>query len=203
MFRVYYTLSDRLEHRRVNGDSPGGTAFQFVDDHRDDPIVDIVAAQMGVAVSREDFEDPVLELKYRDVECAAAQIVNGDDGLVLLVDSVCKRRRGWLVHDSQHLEPRQMTRVLGSLPLSVVEISRHSYDSLGDFFAEELRGAPFEITKYECGNLRWREHAVAHFEAYDLFATRRDLKRNEAEVFLYVVAALTHESLHGIDGLSG
>src|SRR5258706_2424547 len=126
---------------------------------------------MCVAVSREHLEYPVFELQYRDVECAAAKIIDSDDGLVFFVDAVRKRSRGGFIHDPQYFKPRQMARVFCSLPLSVVEVSRNGYDSLRNFFAEELRGAPFEITKYECGNLRRGEDAVAHLAPNHLLAT--------------------------------
>src|SRR6476646_4190571 len=104
---------------------------------------------MCVTVSREHLEYSVFELQYRNVECAAAQVIDGDDGLVFFVDAVRKRSRGRFIHDPQHFKPGQMARVFCRLPLSVVEVSRNSYDSLRNFFAEELRGAPFKITKYE------------------------------------------------------
>ena len=52
-------------------------------------IIDVVAAQMRVAVGREHFENPVVQFENRDVEGAAAQIVNGDDRL----PCACRVRR--------------------------------------------------------------------------------------------------------------
>src|SRR4026207_1132550 len=66
--------------------------------------VDIVAAEMGIAVGREDLEDAGLDLQDRDIQRAAAQVVDGDDAGAPLVEAVGERRRGRLVDDPQDLE---------------------------------------------------------------------------------------------------
>ena len=95
-----------------------------------------------------------------------------------------------------------MAGVFCSLPLRVVEVGRNGYDGLRNFFTEELRSAFLEIAKYKCGNLRRCEHAIAHLKANHLLTARRDLKRNKAQIFLDVGAALSHESLYRIDRLA-
>ncbi len=44
----------------------------------DDPLVEVVPAQVRVAVGRLDLEDAVAQLEDRDVEGAAAEVVDGD-----------------------------------------------------------------------------------------------------------------------------
>jgi hypothetical protein len=56
----------------------------------DEQVVDVVAAEVGVAVGGDDFEDAVVELEDGDVEGAAAEVVDGDDAVF-----ACRgRRRG-------------------------------------------------------------------------------------------------------------
>jgi hypothetical protein len=45
------------------------------------------------------FEDAFTELQDRDVECAAAEVVDGDELVLLLVEAVGQRGRGGLVDD--------------------------------------------------------------------------------------------------------
>ncbi len=91
-------------------------------------VVDVVAAQVRVAVGGQDFEDAVLQLQDGDVEGAAAQIVDGDDAFLALVETVGQRGRGRFVDQAQHFEPGDAAGVARGLPLRVVEVGRHGDD---------------------------------------------------------------------------
>ena len=87
-------------------------------------VVDVVAAEVRVAVGRDDLHDVVADLEDRDVERAAAEVVDGDDLVLLLVEAVGERRRGGLVDDALHVEAGDAAGVLGGLALGVVEVRR-------------------------------------------------------------------------------
>ena len=87
-------------------------------------LVEVVATEVGVAVGRPDLEGALADLEDRDVEGAAAEVVDGDDFLALLVEAVGQRRRRRLVDDAQHLEAGDGAGVLGRLALAVVEVGR-------------------------------------------------------------------------------
>ena len=67
-------------------------------------------------------------LQDRDVEGAAAEVVDGDRALVALVEAVGERRRGRLVDQAQHLEAGEPAGVARRLALAVVEVGRHGDD---------------------------------------------------------------------------
>jgi hypothetical protein len=50
-----------------------------------DPAVPIVAAQVRVAVGGFDLEHAVADFQYRNIECAATQVIHGDFLVLLLV----------------------------------------------------------------------------------------------------------------------
>ena len=87
-------------------------------------VVDVVAAEVRVAVGRDDLHDVVADLEDRDVERAAAEVVDGDDLVLLLVEAVRERRRRRLVDDALDLEAGDAAGVLGGLALGVVEVRR-------------------------------------------------------------------------------
>ncbi len=79
---------------------------------------------MGVAVGGEHFEDAVVQAQDGDVEGAAAEVVDGDDAFLALVETVGERRGGGLVDEAQHFQPGDAAGVLGGLALRVVEVGR-------------------------------------------------------------------------------
>ena len=80
-------------------------------------LVEVVAAEVGVAVGGEDLEHAVADLEDRDVEGAATEVEDGDLlPIVLLVEAVGEGRGGRLVDDAQDLEAGDLTAgVLGGL----------------------------------------------------------------------------------------
>ena len=101
-----------------------------------DALVEVLAAEEGVAVGRLDLEHAVADLEDGDVEGAAAEIVDGDLAGALLLQAVGERGRGRLVDDAQHVEAGDLAGVLGGLALGVVEVGGHRDDGLGHLAAE-------------------------------------------------------------------
>ena len=105
---------------------------ELVREQVDQPVVEVVAAQEGVSAGGEHLEDVVSDLEDRDVESAAAEVVDSDLLRQALAEAVGQRGRGGLVEDAEHLESRDAPGVLGRLPLVVVEVGRHRDDGLAD-----------------------------------------------------------------------
>ncbi len=106
----------------------------------EDDLIEILAAEVGVAAGRLDAEDAAGDVEDRDVERAAAEVVDGDGLGLGLVEAVGERGRGGLVDDAAHLEPGDAAGVLGGLPLGVVEVGGHRDHRLGHGLAEVLLG---------------------------------------------------------------
>ena len=122
----------------------------------DQGAIEVVAAQMRVAVGGQDFEDPVLDAENGDVEGAAAQVVDGDQALGELLQAIGERGRRGLVDDPQRLEPRDARGVLGRLALRIVEVCGHGDDRLLDLLAEVVFGRLLQLLEDHRGNLRRR-----------------------------------------------
>ena len=108
-------------------------------------LVDVVAAEVRVAVGRDDLDDLLADLEDRDVEGAAAEVVDGDEVVLALVEAVGERRRGRLVDDALDVEAGDAAGVLGRLALGVVEVGRDGDDRLGDLLAEVVLGGALEL----------------------------------------------------------
>ena len=103
-----------------------------------DPLVEVLAAEVRVAGRGVDLEDPVAELQDRDIERAAAEVVDRDGLAALAVEAVGERGGRRLVDDAHHLEAGDPAGVVRGLALGVVEVGRDGDDRLGDLLAEGL-----------------------------------------------------------------
>ena len=117
-------LLQALQRHPVLAQVDAVALLELRDDPVDDALVEVVAAEVRVAVGRLHLDDALADLEDRDVERAAAEVVDGDRLVLLLVEAVGQRRRRRLVDDAHHLEAGDLAGVLGRLALRVVEVRR-------------------------------------------------------------------------------
>ena len=89
---------------------------------RDNPVhhalVDVVAAQVRVAVGGLHFHHAFAHFQDGNVEGAAAEVVDGNGFVLLLVKPVGQRRGRGLIHDAQNFETRDFAGIFGRLALA-------------------------------------------------------------------------------------
>ena len=194
-----------LQSQAIVAQVDAALLFELVGQIVDDALVEILAAEEGVAIGRFDLEHAVADLEHRDVERAAAEIVDRDLAGALLLQSIGQRGRGGLVDDAQHVEAGDAAGVLCRLTLGVVEIGRDRDDGLRDLRAEIGFRRLLHFREDEGADL-----ARAIFLALDLdpgvaIWTRDDLVRDHALVFLRhrVVVAPADQALDRKDRVLG
>ncbi|XP_077660306.1 uncharacterized protein AFUA_2G09950 [Aspergillus fumigatus Af293] len=84
------------------------------------------------------------------------KIVDGDNTVGLLLQTVSKGSSGGFVNNTENVQTSDLTSVLGSLTLGVVEISRHSDDGVLNGLAEVVLGSLLHLLKDETTDLRRR-----------------------------------------------
>src|SRR5699024_710003 len=99
----------------------------------DDALIEVVAAQMGVAGRGQNLDDAVADVQDGHIEGAAAQVIDHDLLLGFLVHAVGESRGGGLVDDTLDLQTGDLAGVLGGLTLGVVEVGRYGDDSVVDW----------------------------------------------------------------------
>ena len=117
-----------------------------------DPLVEIVAAQVGVAVGGLHLEDAFADLQDGDVEGAAAQVEDRDALVFLLVQAVGQRRAVGSLMMRSTFKPGDPAGVLGGLALGVVEVGRHGDDRLVDLFPQVLLRGLLHLGEDHGGN---------------------------------------------------
>jgi hypothetical protein len=165
--------------------------------------VHVVAAERAVAARRLHLEHAVFQREDRDVERAAAEIVDRERTARILLEPVRERGGRRLVQETQDLEPREPARVLRGLPLRVVEVRGDGDDRAADVLELVLR--PLLQGAQDLGaHLDRRDDLVPDTEADDvgLALLRGDELVRTEPLRLGVVASAAHEALHAHDGLA-
>ena len=179
--------------------------LELVGEEIDDLGVEILAAEEGVAVGRLHLEHAVADLEDRDVERAAAEIVDRDRLAVLLLHPISERGRGRLVDDAQHLEAGDLAGILGRLALGVVEIGRDGDHRLGDGLAQIGLGGFLHLLKDEGRDLARRIILAARLHPGVAIRALDDLIGDELGVLLgdRIVEAAADQALHREHGIVG
>ena len=156
---------------------------------------------MRVAVGGNDLENAIVQLENRDVERAAAQIVNRNDAVLLLVETVGERCGRRLVHQPQNIQPGDAAGIFRRLPLRVVEIRGNGDDRLGYGRSEKALGIALQLAQHQRRNLRRRVGSLANLDAQDFSCLKivRQLERKQLQFFLDIFDAAPHQALDRIN----
>ena len=197
-------LVEALQGHLVFAQVDAVLALELGDHPVDDGLVEVVAAQVGVAVGRLDLEDAVAQVEDRDVEGAAAQVEHEDGLVVLFVEAVGQRGRGGLVDDALDLDAGDLAGVLGGLALGVVEVGRHGDDRFADLLAQVLLGVAAQLLQDHRRDLGRRVELALDVDGGVAVGGRDHLVRHDLHLFGDVAVLAAHEALdreHGVLGV--
>lgn len=116
----------------------------------DELVVEILAAEVSVAVRRHHLEETALDRKERHIESSTAQIENQHVATTLLaqlVETVGDGGGGRLVDDAENVQTGNQTCVLGRLTLAVVEIGGDGDDRVRHLLAKIRLGDLLHFAK--------------------------------------------------------
>ena len=163
-------------------------------------LVQIVAAQVGIAVGRLDLNHAFAHFKDGDIEGAAAEVVHSDGLVLLLVQAVGQRSRGRLVDDALHVEAGNLAGVLGGLALRVVKVGRNGDDGLGDGLAQISLGALLQLLQNHGRNFGRGVLLALGDNAY-VVTLLDNLEGHHLHLVVHFVEAAAHKALDGEDGV--
>ena len=141
----------------------------FFHDVAEQAVVEIVAAQCGIAARRLHFKQAFGQLQHGYVKRAAAQVVHHECAFGRVVQTVGNGGGGGFVQQAQHVDAGQPRRVFGGLALRVVEISGDGDDRAHQFAAQRLFGARFQAGQNVGGYVNRRFDTVFGVQFDDFF----------------------------------
>ena len=80
-----------LQSHRIASKINSFGAFEFIGQEVNQDLVEIIAAEMGIAVDAEHFKDAVAHVQHRNVERSAAEVEDADLLILFLVKSIRQR----------------------------------------------------------------------------------------------------------------
>src|SRR5690554_1457598 len=171
---VLQALKDHLIVRDIDA----GIAPKFLDEIIDDRLIDIISAELCITVGRDDVDDVTADLEDRNIEGPAAEVVNDDEVVILLIEAVSERGCGRFVDDPLDIETGDFTRILGRLALRVVEIRRDRDHGLGHALTQIILGRLLELAEDVCAHLGRRDALIADLKADVSIRTTLELIRH-------------------------
>ena len=128
-----------LVRHRITFQFEAVLCFEFFSNPVHDAGIEIITAEMAVAVGGFDFEDAIRQIQDGYIESAAAEVIDEEAmffAVFDLIEAVSQRGCGRFVDDTKDIQPCDLAGILGRLALCIGEISRAGDDCIGDFFTE-------------------------------------------------------------------
>lgn len=150
------SLTDTLDSHAVAREIKARILLERLDDVADKVDVKVLTTKVGVTVGRLNLENTLLDLQNGDIEGTTTKIIDGDNTVSLLLQTVGKSGSSGLVDDTKDVETSNLTSVLGGLTLGVVEVGRNSNNSVLNGLAEVVLGSLLHLLEGETTNLRRR-----------------------------------------------
>merc|ERR1719341_563840 len=134
--------------------------LELVDEVVDHPVVEVLSSKMGVTSGRLDLKDALLDGQDGHIKGATSEIEDENvalSGSFLLVQTIGNGGSSGLVDDTENVEASDDTRVLGGLPLGVIEVGGDSDDSVLDLSADISLSSLLHLGEDHGGDLLWGE----------------------------------------------
>jgi hypothetical protein len=165
--------------------------------------VKVLTTKSGITVSGLDFENTVLDFKDGDIESTTTKIVDGNNLITSLVETIGKSSGSRLVDDTEDVKTGNLTGILGSLTLSIVEVGRNSNDGVVGLLTEETFSSFLHLTEDKRTNLGRRVLLALSLNPSVTIAVRNNIIGDSLCISLHsgIGESTTNKTLGSIDGV--
>ena len=142
---LFCSFTDSLHSHFVVCDVNAVFLLELVNNPLGNTHVEVVAAETVVTCCSKNLYNAVTDFKDRDVEGTAAEVVNHNLLVRLLVETVSKSGSCRLIDDTENLKTCNLTCVLCCLTLAVRKVCRNGDNRLRNLCAEIAFGICLEL----------------------------------------------------------
>ena len=121
--------------------------------------------------------------------------------MLTLIQAVCERRSSGFIDDTEHIQAGNTSRILGCLPLRIIEIGGNGDHRVLDLVAQRCFRVSFELAQNKCGKLGRCVIPSKNFQTNDVLAFGRDFEGKQRKIFSDILDAFPHETLDREDGV--
>ena len=139
---LFSGFTDSLHGHLVLRQVDAMALLEFIGHPVHDALIEVIAAQMSIAVRRLYFEYAVTQFQDGHIEGAAAEVIDQDGLVIGLVDAVSQCSSGRFIDDTLYIQTGDTACILRGLTLGIVEVGRDRDDGFRHFFTQ----IPFCIT---------------------------------------------------------
>ena len=111
---------------------------------------------MCITVGSQYFDDTVTDLDDRYIEGTTTKVVYHDLLLFFIVQTISKCCCGRLVDDTLYIQTCDLTGILGSLTLSIIEVCGNCDNCLGNLLTQIALRICFQLLQDHSGDFLWR-----------------------------------------------
>jgi len=198
-------LTDTLDGHTVTGEVDALLVLELLDEVADESDIEVLTTKVGVTVGRLDLEDTALDLEDGNIEGTTTKIVDGNDAVALLLETVGKGGSSGLVDDTEDVKTRDLTGILGGLSLLVVEVGGDGDDGVLAVLAKEGLSGLLHLSEDETTDLRGRVLLALGLEPGIAVGVLDNLVGNLGQVALdlSILELATDQTLGGEESVLG
>ena len=198
-------LTDTLDSHAVIGEIDSRLLLEVLDNVADKVDIEVLTTEVSVTVGALYLEDALLDFQNGDIEGTTTKVIDGDNAVSLLLQTVGESSSSGLVNDTEDVETGDLTGILGSLTLRVVEVGGNSDDSILDRLAQVVLSGLLHLLEDETTNLGRRVLLATSLNPGITVGVLDDLVGNLLDVALdLTVGVLTaDQTLGGEQGVLG
>jgi len=202
-FRLLGCLAQSLERLAILPQINSILLFEFLNQVIHDAQIKVITTQEGISGSGLHLEDALAHIQDGNIKCTTAKIIDGNNFILLFIQSIRQGRSRWFVNDTQNFKPGNFPGILGGIALGVVKVSRNGNHRLGDWFTQICLRVSFQFGKNHGGNFRRGIFLAIQNNAHVSVGCLGYFIRHTPDGALNfrIVIFTPHETLDGKDGV--
>ena len=194
------SLDNTLSTHLVCGQINAVFLLELLNDPVHNSLVEVIAAQMGITIGGTNLKHTAINIKDRYIEGTTTKVEYQNRVGILLINTIGQCSSSRLVDNTENLKACNLTSILGSLTLTVVEVCRNSDYCLGNGLTEISLCISLQLLKNHSRNLWWSIALVIYGNGVVLLA-HVTLDGSDGTVrvgYSLTLCQLTYQTLTGL-----